>query len=72
MSSVGLPGAIASAPWRRQLVAIALVIMWAVPTARFVVGSGLLGGLVLAGALWMRRRKALTGESPEAPLHLRD
>ena len=54
------------------LVAIALAIMWAVPAARLVVGSGLLGGLVLAGGLWMRRRKALAGETPDTPLHLRD
>lgn len=54
------------------LVAIAVAIMWAVPASRFVVASGLAGGLLLAGALVMRRRRALSGESPEAPLHLRD
>jgi hypothetical protein len=53
-------------------VAIAVAIMWAIPAARFIVGSGLAGGLLLAGALWMRRRQAQSGESPAAPLHLRD
>lgn len=55
------------------LVAIALVIMWAIPAARFIVGSGLAGGLILAGALWLRYRRAQAAEeSPAAPLHLRD
>lgn len=54
------------------LVAIALVIMWAMPAARMLVGAGLAAGVVLAAVLIILRRRSSPGESPAAPLHLRD
>ncbi len=55
-----------------SLVAIALVIMWALPAARLIVGSGLMAGVLLAVVLLLRRRRAADRHEEAAPLHLRD
>lgn len=55
-----------------SLVAIALVIMWALPAARLIVGSGLVAGVLLAVVLLLRRRRAADPHEEAAPLHLRD
>jgi hypothetical protein len=56
-----------------SLVAIAVAIMWALPEARLIVGTGLGAGVLLAAVLIMlRRRPAAKDESEAAPLHLRD
>jgi len=58
------------------LVAIALAIMWALPEARVLVGTGLVFGIGLAVVLIALRRHSTQqspGEHEEAsPLHLRD
>jgi L-asparagine transporter-like permease len=54
------------------LVAIALVIMWAMPATRMIVGIGLTAGILLAAVLVILRRRWGAGDSSAAPLHLRD
>ena len=56
-----------------SLVAIAGVIMWALPSARQLVGTGIVAGVLIAGVMLMLRRRSRPGDdSPAAPLHLRD
>ena len=54
------------------VLAIAGVIMWALPSARQLVGTGILAGVVIAGVLLALRRRSQKQDSPAAPLHLRD
>jgi hypothetical protein len=55
------------------LVALAVAIVWALPQARTLVGAGIAAGILLAGVLLiLRQRSRHGGDSPAAPLHLRD
>jgi hypothetical protein len=55
------------------LVAVASALLWLLPQARQLVGAGLAAAVVIGGVLMVLRRRSKTGgDSPAAPLHLRD
>lgn len=56
------------------VIAIGLVVMWLMPSARLMVGTGLVvGGAFLTVLIVLRRRVTTPDEHDEAaPLHLRD
>jgi hypothetical protein len=54
------------------LVAIAALLIWALPQARVLVAIGFVaGGLLALGLVLMRRRAAGRPDESSAPLHLR-